>query len=508
MGEFYLRKQLFSRVKQTKTQEALISPPACSSTQTTNDSPTQEDCAQSIPSQTTSPKSEQIHLSKSLKSMPQLSTMMIRQSSNESSGSSSPGCEAPSSLTNNALAATQTNEKQKKPARSKFINASRAISLLRRAASTITNSGSTLSSHLVSGRATVGTGSARVSSVEHQNTADSYQVSNNILRPSSSANFGANDLSCFIVPNMGALRLPLVCRIKSLDGELMREVFVHRYELGQYLVDSLKVSVGIKDCKYFGFKLAKSFDDQEDLRNPWLDLNESICKQLKNIKLTTSNSSSSACNDLTTTTAKINHNNGGQLQLPTTCSRQRSIDFYLRIKFYPPNLGRVQDSFLRHYLWLQLRRDLRLGKLTSSMNNLTLLMACVLQYEFGDCQPGLIERIPELNILPNQDLIEEQAISFWRNKLVGLKRHQAQMQFLRAAVILETYGFDYYPVRDHQRRRAYLLGFNYAGVKTIRNGRIVHHFRWHTISKISYERRMIIFHIYPNENSKVSYSID
>lgn len=334
------------------------------------------------------------------------------------------------------------------------------------------------------------------------------------------------DLPQFIVPKMNALRLPLVCLIKSLNGELMREVFVHRYELGEYLMENLKVSFGLNDCKYFGLKFAKTFNDQEDLRNNWLDLNESVCKQIKANK----------SNVIQVNNINGNGNNG-----------LRSIDFYLRIKFYPPNLTRVQDSFLRNYLWLQLRRDLRLGKLTSSMNNLTLLMACVLQYELGDhAQQGRNERvrppssgssslennshlggddtintataagrfenypleqqIADLNILPNQDLIEEQAMELWRTRLAGMRQYQAQMQFLRAAVILETYGFDYYPVRDHQRQRAYLLGFNYAGIKTIRNGRIAHHFRWHNISKISYERRMIIFHIYPNENSKVSSS--
>lgn len=198
----------------------------------------------------------------------------------------------------------------------------------------------------------------------------------------------------------------------------MREVFVHRYELGQYLIESLKVSLGLKDCKYFGLKLAKSAEEQEDLRQPWLDLSESVCKQI------------GASSGRQTSASLVGKSNGSA----------RAIDFYLRIKFYPPNLARAQDQFLRHYLWLQLRRDLRLGKLTSSMNNLTLLMACVLQFELGDHQDQLVARIPELNILPNQDLIEGQAIELWRTRLAGTIKHQAQMQFLRAACILETYG--------------------------------------------------------------------
>jgi len=360
----------------------------------------------------------------------------------------------------------QPNGKVK--ARVRLETASRAIFLLRRAAT-----------QLVGGRITGNSpngSTANGGTLARQNTTDSCQ-SQASAGQASFANSNET-IPQFLVPKLNTLKLPIVCLIKSFDGELMREVFVHRYELGQYLIESLKVSLGIDDSKYLGLRMAKSLEEQEDLRNPWLDLNESVCKQIKSY----SNSTQAA-----------------------TIGSTRSIDFYLRIKFYPPNLARVQDPFLRNYLWLQLRRDLRLGKLTSSMNNLTLLMACVLQHELGDFKQNLIERIPELNILPNQDLIEEQAIIMWRKRLSGTIKHQAQMQFLRAAVILETYGFDYYPVRDHQRQRAYLLGFNYAGIKTIRNGRIVHHFRWHSLSKISYERRMIIFHIYPTENSKVSF---
>jgi hypothetical protein len=300
----------------------------------------------------------------------------------------------------------------------------------------------------------------------------------------SSSSFG---LPRFIVPKTNALKLPIVCLIKSLDDELMREIFVHRYELGQYLIDNLKVSLGMGDEKYFGLKMASSLDEQEDVRRPWLDLNEPVYKQISR------HGRPAAASEHQTTAAGEAPPDGAT----------KSVKFYLRIKFYPPNLSRVQDQFLKQYLWLQLRRDLRLGKLTSSMNNLTYLMACVLQYELGDYKNELVnERLPTMNILPNQDLIEQQAIDIWQHRLVGAKRHLVLMQFLRASVILETYGFDYYPVRDHQRQRAYLLGFNYAGIKTIRNGRIVNHFRWHNLSKISYERRMIIFHIYPNENSK------
>lgn len=370
------------------------------------------------------------------------------------------------------------------PRRGRLKGASKAFIFLRRAASTISD----LTKHL--NRSSETSSTRNSSRIYRQNTGDSLHSQTSNSNCPQSTNSGArygSGVPKFLVPKMNHLKLPLVCRIKSIEDELMREVFVHQYEVGQYLMENLKISIGIVDSKYFGLKMAKCCDDQEDLRNPWVDLNESVYKQIKNHGILARQTSSDA--------------NGSQEK--GNEFTQRSTDFYLRIKFYPPNLGRIQDPFLKQYLWLQLRRDLRLGKLTSSMSNLTYLTACVLQYELGDYRDELVERIPSLNILPNQDLLEDRAIEIWRSKWPGSRKHKAQMQFLRASFILETYGFEYYPVKDHQRQRTYLFGFNYAGIKTIRNGRIVHHFRWHSINKIAHERRMIILHVHPTDNSTV-----
>lgn len=383
-----------------------------------------------------------------------------------------------------------------------------------------------------------------------------------------SAAAAAAHANSFLVPKTNALKLPIVCHIKSIDGNLLCEIYVHRFELGQYLIDSLKVSLGVQDFRYFGLKLVDDVADQDDPHRAWLEPNERVLKQLAKLghahqsSRTRTSSSTSTLPSNCPTVASIQSagpslgassqgwtlkrklesfdeettsggGGGGLDQAKTAKSAsldrlnerstvpkrvdvgsssdddcRRCVQMFLRIKYYPPNVPppTPQSAFLRHYLWLQLRRDLSLGKLTSSMNNLILLMACVIQHELGDFDQELADsRVHQLNILPNQDLIEEQAIEVWRLKFKGLRQTQVQAQFLRAAIILETYGFDYYAVRDHQRQRAYLLGFNYAGIKTIRNGLIVHHFRWQSVQKVSQERRMIIFHInHQTDNSKVS----
>lgn len=507
MGESYFHRKLFGKLKRVKTQPSIHSiqslPSLTDSVSRLQDGERGQD--EQVFHGQSSESSGLVHHQSTSADLIRCDAGSAPADSDESkgpqpeqlpgapraAGQADSGSPSPQESGQSTTSAPNNNNTQK-PIKLRPKTRSRAILLFRRAASSLAHGGSSASS------------AQNPQPVSRQNTTNdpnnnnsqaptrSHRFASLTLRMNSSSsaanvNEQHNNSTClprFIVPKMNALNLPIVCLIKSLDGELMREVFVHRYELGQYLIDSLKVSLGLKDSKYFGLKMAKCLDDQEDVRQPWLDLNESVCKQISKTKLVT----------------MVTNNQSGSGNSAT-----KSINFYLRIKYYPPNLTRVQDSFLRQYLWLQLKRDLRLGKLTSSMNNLTLLMACILQYELGDYSPDLVDRWPELNILPNQDLIEVQAIELWRTRLNGMKKHQVRMQFLRAAVIMETYGFDYYPVRDHQRQRAYLLGFNYNGIKTIRNGRIIHHFRWHSLSKISYERRMIIFHIYPTENSKVSH---
>lgn len=450
----------------------------------------------------------------------------------------------------------------------RFRPAARAIVLLRRAATTLIPAASTTSGEPIqktqsrwrryqwhklhhSAEATEpATGSAPVQTrraVGPGRAAQPY-ASNATTTSSGVTSISTNaPPNSFLVPKTNTLKLPIVCHIRSIDGSLLCEIYVHRFELGQYIIDSLKVSLGLRDFKYFGLKLVDDVNEQDDPHRSWLDPNERVVKQIGNLdgqcrsssrrtsststlanyptvapnctggigqkwllrrrlerfdEIETDNLTSRAksasldrLSDANTVPKRMNHPNEG-------C---KCVQMFLRIKYYPPNVPRAQDTFLRNHLWLQLRRDLSLGKLTSSMNNLILLMACVIQHELGDFDQELADsRVHQLNILPNQDLIEEQAIEVWRDKFKGLRKSQVQMQFLRAAIILETYGFDYYAVRDHQRQRAYLLGFNYAGVKTIRNGLIVHHFRWYSIQKVSQERRMIIFHIYQAENSKVS----
>lgn len=285
-------------------------------------------------------------------------------------------------------------------------------------------------------------------------------------------------LSCYksILSILKNSKLPIVCAIKSLEGELIQEALIHRYETGQYLIDTLKKAFDIGCTKYFGLRIIPNSGAEQSGHLPWLKLRKSVFKQVVSQN-------------------KIKPS----VRLLNASSSQLSVEFRLYIRYYPSNTTNLQDSFLKQYLWLQLKRDIRVGRLTSNLKNLSYVVACVIQYDYGDYKPELVDQVKEgvRRILPRQEpRLMSSAMDYWQNQLSGCKQHQTQMRLFRAAVFMETYGFEYYPVRDHQRRRPHLLGFNYIGVKTIRKGQIVHSFWWHNISKVSYERQMLILHIY------------
>ncbi|KAG9511205.1 FERM domain-containing protein 5, partial [Fragariocoptes setiger] len=277
----------------------------------------------------------------------------------------------------------------------------------------------------------------------------------------------------------------LICSIRSMDGELMKEIVINRLDTGQRLLDELRRSMDLNDTKYFGLKVVKNIDEQDDLvDSKWLDLTCPVYRQIKHFLLLSSSLSSD-----------IDANNSCSEPNVYSCPK---VVLYLRVKFYPPNPCRISDSLARHYLWIQLKRDLKIGKLASSTDNLIRMAAAVLQYELGDAFDLEPNYASKFNILPDQENLEATIMEVHRTMMSGWTKRQAQAYFLKLAAMSETYGFDFYPVRDHQRHRPMLLGFNYGGIKTIRDRRMVHHMRWHDIQKITYERRMIIFHMSMN----------
>jgi len=75
------------------------------------------------------------------------------------------------------------------------------------------------------------------------------------------------------------------------------------------------------------------------------------------------------------------------------------------------------------------------------------------------------------------DKLERDAMAIHKSELHGQTPAQAEMNFLKKACLLETYGIDPHPVKDHKGVQLY-LGINYSGIITFQGSRKTHHFKW------------------------------
>lgn len=299
-----------------------------------------------------------------------------------------------------------------------------------------------------------------------------------------------SEFPIFMIPRLNDLSLPLCCRILSVDGELIREIFIHRYETGQHLIDDLLTHTGMSESRFFGLKLIETRPEDEDLRSPWIELTDPVIEKVKN-----------RAKQLRKIAAQ------NKIMIPK-CPKYystRSIDIMLRFRYYP-KYDYIRDPFMRGYLYLQLRRDMRSSKLISSSENMAKLTAFTLQLTFGNFRQELIQEVGKMNIFPGQKLVENLAIDIWRTKMHNLTRSQVLTRFLRASMMLETYGCDLYPVKHHQKSTDQLLGFNFAGIKTIGNNRVLQDIRWEDVHKVCSENKIVIIHhINRKDVSKVSF---
>lgn len=166
------------------------------------------------------------------------------------------------------------------------------------------------------------------------------------------------------------------------------------------------------------------------------------------------------------------------------------------MKFYPADPIRLQEEVTRYQLFLQLRRDLLHGRLYCSQTDAQQLAAAIVQAELGDYdyKKHCGNYICDFKILLKQTNKIEEKIMEIHETFKGYTPLSAETFFLKKASLLDTYGVDPHPVKDHRGSQLY-LGLNHAGVLTFQGSRKTHHFRWSDVQKINYEGKMFIVHL-------------
>ncbi|RWS31225.1 FERM domain-containing protein-like protein [Leptotrombidium deliense] len=247
------------------------------------------------------------------------------------------------------------------------------------------------------------------------------------------------------------------CTIRLLDDNEVLQCDYTKEHKGQHLLDYCYKNLNLLEKDYFGLR----YVDTHKQRN-WLDPTRSVVKQLKGLN---------------------------------------PIVLCFRVKFYPADPSLLKEEVTRYFLYLQLRRDLLHGRLYCSSSDAAILMAYL-----GDYCPEehLNNYIAEFKLALNQTpKLEQSVMEIHQKEMHGQTPAVAELNFLKKAYQLETYGIDPHPVKDHKGNQLY-LGVNYSGIITFQGSRKSHHFKWYIIQpneiqKITYEGRMFIVHLSVSE---------
>uniref|UniRef100_A0A8C9EVE3 FERM domain-containing protein n=1 Tax=Pavo cristatus TaxID=9049 RepID=A0A8C9EVE3_PAVCR len=121
-----------------------------------------------------------------------------------------------------------------------------------------------------------------------------------------------------------------------------------------------------------------------------------------------------------------------------------------RVKFYPTDPAALKEEITRYLVFLQIKRDLYHGRLLCKTSDAALLAAYILQAEIGDYDPG---KHPEgysskFQFFPkHSEKLERKIAEIHKSELSGQTPATSELNFLRKAQTLETYGVDPHPCK-------------------------------------------------------------
>lgn len=260
-----------------------------------------------------------------------------------------------------------------------------------------------------------------------------------------------------------ALNQGLTCRVKLLTGDDELEISYTNSSIGQDILDQVVSKLDLRDKDYYSLKIHNQLQ--------WLDLTKSVVKQTKGLDI---------------------------------------VLLELRFKYYPAEPALLANESTRYYLYLQLRLDLIEGRLRSDdQDTLAFLIACTLQSELGDSEYNTNSQnsnyVSEFKFVPNQtEELEWAAIKLHQGEdFLGLQPADAELNFLKKASQLDTYGIDPYPVKEGNSHNHFLIGVNHLGISTFQDSKKTNQFSWNEIVRISLDNKLVLIYCKKTEKKGV-----
>ncbi|OBS78757.1 hypothetical protein A6R68_18842, partial [Neotoma lepida] len=230
---------------------------------------------------------------------------------------------------------------------------------------------------------------------------------------------------------------------------------------GQYLFDLLCHHLNLLEKDYFGIR----FVDPDKQRH-WLEFTKSVVKQLRS---------------------------------------QPPFTMCFRVKFYPADPAALKEEITRYLVFLQIKRDLYHGRLLCKTSDAALLAAYILQAEIGDYDPG---KHPEgysskFQFFPkHSEKLEKKIAEIHKTELSGQTPATSELNFLRKAQTLETYGVDPHPCKDVSGNAAF-LAFTPFGFVVLQGNKRVHFIKWNEVTKLKFEGKTFYLYVSQKEEKKI-----
>uniref|UniRef100_A0A8D2LLQ8 FERM domain-containing protein 5 n=1 Tax=Varanus komodoensis TaxID=61221 RepID=A0A8D2LLQ8_VARKO len=230
---------------------------------------------------------------------------------------------------------------------------------------------------------------------------------------------------------------------------------------GQYLFDLLCHHLNLLEKDYFGIR----FVDPDKQRH-WLEFTKSVVKQMRS---------------------------------------QPPFTMCFRVKFYPTDPAALKEEITRYLVFLQIKRDLYHGRLLCKTSDAALLAAYILQAEIGDYDPG---KHPEgysskFQFFPkHSEKLERKIAEIHKTELSGQTPATSELNFLRKAQTLETYGVDPHPCKDVSGNAAF-LAFTPFGFVVLQGNKRVHFIKWNEVTKMKFEGKTFYLYVSQKEEKKI-----
>ncbi|XP_037766050.1 FERM domain-containing protein 5 isoform X2 [Chelonia mydas] len=234
------------------------------------------------------------------------------------------------------------------------------------------------------------------------------------------------------------------CTVRLLDDSEYT-CTLQRDAKGQYLFDLLCHHLNLLEKDYFGIR----FVDPDKQRH-WLEFTKSVVKQMR---------------------------------------AQPPFTMCFRVKFYPTDPAALKEEITRYLVFLQIKRDLYHGRLLCKTSDAALLAAYILQAEIGDYDPG---KHPEgysskFQFFPkHSEKLERKIAEIHKTELSGQTPATSELNFLRKAQTLETYGVDPHPCKDVSGNAAF-LAFTPFGFVVLQGNKRIHFIKWNEVAKMKFE---------------------